>query len=129
MAHHTLYAYVEGREFDAIAEDLVDNINAFIASRKWVCSNVHAVNQRRDSDWELGLNVALPDPGAETPGWFADIESVVLFLASIYAQTAQTFAVGIYDHVGEFSEDLFYVHSSEPDLEYLRKIIGVGDIT
>ena len=83
MARHILYAYVCGSDLTDIADELLAAFGRFVASRTWVCDEPRPVNQRRADDpslrpgdlpdWDIGLNITLPDPGHETPGWFSDI--------------------------------------------------------
>ena len=49
----------------------------FVDGRSWVAGRASVVNQRHDEtgtqpgelpDWDLGLNLELPDPGSEFPG-------------------------------------------------------------
>src|SRR5580765_7351267 len=98
MAKHNLYAYALGFEFSAIAFRVVERVDDFIASRQWVCPDVWAVNQQRTAeDWELGLNLSLPEPYQETPGWYADVEAVVAFCCQLRREFDQDFIVGIAD--------------------------------
>lgn len=139
MSRHTFYAYVDGSDLHDLEETLFSRLNAFVGSRDWVCSNVVIVNQHGDPndpslgpddlpDWDLGLNFALPDPGAERAGWFTDIESTAQFLGQLHADTGREFIIGIGDSERGISEDLFFVDSPTPDLSALRKIIGVGEV-
>ena len=130
MAQHSLYAYAIGLEFSAIATQVVERINAFIASRPWVCPDVWAVSQQRTAeDWELGLNLSLPDPHQEPPGWFADVEAVVHFCTELRRDFHQDFAIGIADTRTGCGEDIIEVDSDQPDYDYLRKFIGIQSPT
>lgn len=138
MPRHTLYAYVEGSDLYDIESQLVDQLTSFVASRSWVCSDAWVVNQRGDSkdpslgpddlpDWDLGINIALPDPGSETPGWYADVEETARYLAELHAATGRDFVIGIDDSVTGIAEDLFFIESDTIDLAKLRQMIGVGE--
>ena len=139
MARHTLYAYVDGSDLHDVEDMLIARLGKFVGSREWVCSDVVIVNQHGDPndpslgpddlpDWDLGLNLALPDPGVEQPGWFADIESTAQLLGQLHAQTGRDFIIGIGDSERGISEDLFFVDSAEPDVSVLRQVVGVGDV-
>lgn len=137
MPRHTLYAYVEGSDLDVIAEGLEAEFARFVAQPGWTWGDPWVVNQKRPDDpslgpddlpdWEVGLNMQLPDPGDEPTGWFADVERIAEFLGQLHAQTNRDFVVGIADNDRGYSEDLFRVDSPEPDLALLRRIIGVND--
>ncbi len=126
MAKNTLFAYVLGTEFGIVAGRLIERIESFISSRSWICSNVHSVNQQRSpEDWELGINLDLPDPYQESPGWLEDVEAVVGFCAEQRLELNQDFIVGISDNEAGFSEDIIEIDSEKPNLDYLRKFIGL----
>jgi hypothetical protein len=125
MTKHSLFAYAIGLQFSAIAPQVVERINDFIANRRWVCPDVWVVNQQRtDEDWELGLNLALPDPWEETPGWYADVEAVVAFCCQLRRDFDQDFTIGIADNRTGCAEDIIEVVSDQPHCDYLRKFIG-----
>jgi len=136
---HTLYAYVVGSDLHAVADLLDQRFADFVSSRAWTCPNAWTVNQRQTDDdpslrpgdlpgWDLGINVALPDPGEERPGWFGDIQAVAALLGVLHEETKRCFVIGIADKTTGVTEDLFDVQSASPDLDRLRQIIGVGDI-
>jgi hypothetical protein len=137
MPRHTLYAYVDGCDLHDIADDLEARLQHFVEESNWPRSTPWVVNQRGDDGptlgpgnlpaWELGLNLDLPDPGSEPPGWFSDVERIAEFLGDLHAATGRNFVIGIGDHERRISEDLYFVTTEEPDLELLRKIIGVED--
>lgn len=127
MARHTLYAYAIGLNFGSIAEPVVERINEFIDARQWVCPDVWAVSQQRTSeDWELGLNLLLPDAPSEPPGWYADVEAIVAFCCQLRRDFQQDFVIGIADNRTGCGEDIIEVTSDCPKYDYLRKFIGVG---
>ncbi|MCR6480413.1 hypothetical protein NU688_29955 [Variovorax sp. ZS18.2.2] len=76
-------------------------------------------------DWDLGINLALPDSGNEPEGWFGDVERVAGCLAKLHSTFAREFVIGIADNVTGVTEDLFFVESDAPDLGRLRSAIGV----
>jgi hypothetical protein len=138
MPRYTLFAYVEGSDLQGIAEGLEAEFARFVAQSVWTWGKPLVVNQRRDDDpslgpddlpdWEVGLNMHLPDPGDEAAGWFADVEQIARFLGRLHAQTGRDFVLGIGDNERGYSEDLFRVDSPQPDLGLLRRMIGVkGD--
>ena len=138
MTRHTLYAYVCDSDLDYLANDLLDEFDRFVEGREWTCDDPHIVNQRRLGDpslrpgdlpdWDLGMNVALPDPGHETPGWYSDVIAIAEFLAALNINYNREFAMGIGDRQTGISEDLHYIRSKDAGLDRLREIIGVGAI-
>lgn len=142
MSRCVLYAYVDGNDLHEVESFLVERLSTFIESREWICTGAKVVNQHGDPndpslnpedlpDWDIGLNITLPDPGKETPGWFADIEDAALFLGQLHRDTGRDFVIGIGDTTTGVADDLFFVNSSnpDPDLFKLRQIIGVGDVS
>ena len=137
MARHTLYAYVDGYDLDEVATDIKSRIEEFLDTTAWRYAKPRMVNQRRLNDpslrpgdlpdWDLGLNIDLPDPPVEPPGWFADVERIANFLADLRDISGRDFIIGIVDSERKISEDLFSIDSGTPDLAMLRRIIGVGD--
>jgi hypothetical protein len=137
MARHTLYAYVDGSDLDEVADDIESRVTQFVRETGWRHANPRLVNQRRKNDptlgpddlpdWELGLNVELPDAPGEAHGWFQDVESIARFLADLHAITGRDFVIGIGDNERGVSEDLFFVNDATPDLSLLRQIVGVRD--
>lgn len=136
MARHTLYAYVNGSDLHEVADDIELALEALVASTPWALLRPRIVNRKhkRDdsygpedlTDWDLGLNLDLPDPGAEPAVWFQDVEQVAQVVGQIVARTGRKFVIGIGDSSTGVTEDLFDVESGEPDLAKLRTIIGVG---
>ena len=126
MAKHTLYAYVEGFDLDEISQKIISSFDHFISSRNWLYENNKIVNQRHldyptlepgdTPNWDLGLNIDLPDPGKETLGWFSDIIEIATFLGELNEQTGRDFVIGIGDNDSGISEDLFYVDTTNPIL-------------
>ncbi len=134
-----MYAYVDGSDLHEVADLLDQRFSDFLASRTWACPDAWTVDQRQSDDdsslrpgdlpdWELGINVTLPDPGQERLGWFKDIEAVVLFLGTLHKETGRCFVIGIADNKTGVADDLFFVRTVDPDLARLRQIIGVGDV-
>ena len=136
MPRHILYAYVDGSDLRDVADALDGRFAQFVESRRWAAGHASVVNQRHDetatqpgelADWDLGLNLELPDPGAEFPGWFADVEAIAEFLATLHREFGRDFIIGLADTQTGITEDLFDVSTDSPDLGKLRSIIGVGD--
>jgi hypothetical protein len=138
MARHTLYAYVEGSDLDEVADDIESRVAQFVRETQWRHATPRLVNQRREKDptlgpddypdWELGLNVELPDTPNEPHGWFQDVETIAGFLAGLHSITGRDFVIGIGDNERGISEDLFFVDAdTTPDLALLRQIVGVRD--
>ena len=128
---HTLYAYVDGSDLHEVAAQLEQRFTEFVSQRQWVCGEAWVVNQQRTddpslgpgdlSDWDIGLNLQLPDVGHEPPDWFSDIEAVALFLASLNSTMSRDFVVGVHDRETGFAEDLFFINSSDSNLDELRR--------
>ena len=137
MSRHTLYAYVDGSDLIEIAGRLEERFLEFLAVNTWRFNKPHFVNQVHPPDrsmqpgdlpdWDLGLNVELPESGEEPSEWFSDIESIAIFLSGLHATFNRTFVIGIGNNVSGTSEDLFYVSTRVPDLSLLREIIGTKE--
>jgi len=138
MSRRILYAYVEGSDLERVADFLDARFQQFVNSRHWTAGHASLVNQRhrdetctRSEDlpsWDLGLNLELPNPGAEPPGWFADVEAVALFLGKLHGESGRNFVIGISDTKTGITDDLFAISTHLPDLDKLRSIIGIGDV-
>jgi hypothetical protein len=136
MARHTLYAYVDGSDLDEVANQIETVLGGLIASSTWTLETPRIVNQKQErdasycaddlTDWDLGLNLDLPDPGTEPPGWFQDVEQVARIVGQVVVGSGRQFVIGISNSNTGVSEDLFDVENSDPDLAELRAIIGVG---
>src|SRR5262245_37903836 len=119
MARRTLYAYVDGSDLHAIAGELEPALERFVADGAWHAQPPRVVNQRRPDDptlqpgdlpdWEMGLNLDLPDPGGEPPGWFADVERIARFLGELNARFGRDFVIGVGDNERGQSVDVFFV--------------------
>lgn len=131
MPRHVLYAYVDGSDLHDIADALVERFEAFVHGRAWICGQPTVVDQVAEGDpslkpdWDLGINLDLPDIGSEPANWFSDVEEIARFLAELHRETGRDFVMGIAVTTTGISEDLFSVDSDTPDLALLRKIIGV----
>jgi hypothetical protein len=138
MPRHILYAYVDGSDLDGIAKALEARFAGFVGSRSWISGSPSVVNQQHGPDatmqpgdlpdWDLGVDLELPDPGKEPQGWFADVEAVARFLSTLHRECGRDFIMGIADTETGITEDLFRVSTDSPDLGKLRAIIGVGDV-
>ena len=124
MTQHIVYAYAIGTDFSDIASALTERLNAFIASRRWICPEIWTVDQHTPEDWDLGLNVALPNLYEETPGWYADIEVIVTLCIELRRDFGCDFVIGIADNRTGCGEDIIEIDSDRPDYDYLRKFIG-----
>jgi hypothetical protein len=128
---------VDGSDLEDVATTLEFRLEAFIVSRQWLEGDAWVVNRRhgpqtctRPGDlelWDLGLNIRLPDAGAERDGWLADLETTVQFLSELRSEFAKDFVLGVADSETVIAEDLFWASTSPLDLDRLRRIIGVGD--
>jgi hypothetical protein len=131
MAKNTLYAYFLGDDLSSFAERFVERANQLIQSRTWICSDVWTVNQRRTAsdgiaEWDLGLNLDLPDPYCEPPDWFTDVEEIVVFCIACRAEFHHDFEIGISDNERRYSEVISEITAEPPDLDYLRNFIGIA---
>lgn len=137
MSPHTLYAYVDGADLDEIAVDLQTRFAAFVTSRDWWFRDAAwVVNQRygretctRPEDlplWDLGLNLSLPNPGAEVSDWFGDVEAIAGFLGMLHREFGRDFVIGIADMKTGIADDLFFVTTDLPDMTKLRAIMGAA---
>ena len=134
MGRYTLFAYVDGSDLDGVAADLDARLEQFVAGRSWVTTPT-VVNQRRLGgtslakgdlpDWDLGLNIALPDVGEEPAGWFSELEETIKFLTQLHRLTGRDFILGVHDSKSGITEDLFSIDGPTPDLEEFRTILGV----
>ncbi len=137
MPKHTLYAYVDGSDLHDIVGEVEARLERFVNGSQWNVGKPWLVNQRRENDpslspsdlpdWEVGLNLELPEPGSEPRGWFQDVERIANFLGELHASLGRDFVIGIVDNERRGSEDLFFVTSRAPDLSELRQIIGVAE--
>lgn len=138
MPTHTLYAYVDGFDLQDVADEIESLCDEFVADRSWHFRTPTVVNQRLDSDdrhtsndlpeWELGINMDLPDQGCEPLGWFSDVEAIARFLGTLHERTGREFVIGIADLQHGYSEDLFTVNTEYLDLDQLRRMIGVEPV-
>jgi hypothetical protein len=138
MPQHVLYAYVHGSDLHDVAANIERRIQEFIEATTWHHDPPWLVNQRRDDDpslgpgdlpdWDLGLNLNLPDPTAAPAGWFDDVQRIARFLGQLHDETGREFIIGIGDTTRPwFSEDLLLVDRNDPDLADLRTILGGGE--
>lgn len=134
---HTLYAYAEGNDLHDVADMLDAAFARLIAEGGWVCGKPWAVNQRRDDDpslgpedlpdWEIGLNLPLPDPGTETLGWFMDVERIVAALERMHVETGRVFVLGICHEGRGISDDVAFIGERPVDRAWLRRAFGVPE--
>jgi hypothetical protein len=134
---HTLYAYAEGNDLHEVADTLDAAFTKLIAESGWVCGQPSQVNQRRDEDpslgpddqpdWEIGLNLSLPNPGMEPLGWFADVERIVEALERMHMETGRDFVLGIGHEGHGISEDVAFIGEQSVDRAWLRRAFGAGE--
>jgi hypothetical protein len=126
----TLFAYVEGFDHSEIEEKVVQLTNDFISSGAVRALDVWLVNQRRTAldgveEWDLGVNLTLPDPGDEPVGWFSEVEAVLDHAVALRRETQCNIVVGAGDEPPGAAEDILVVDSDSPDVDYLRTFLGV----
>jgi len=123
-----LYAYVEGGDFDVVAEGIAHDLDSLINSRRWASGEAWVVNHRREAidgslSWELGINLTLPVQNSETQGWFSDVEDIAICCRNLAEKFQVKFVIGI-SNQGEIADDLFSIDSGPLDIEALRRLIG-----
>src|SRR5687767_580552 len=107
MPRHTLYAYVDGADLEDVVGTLDARFAEVVASRDGVAGHASVVNQRHGEETcthpgdlplcDLGLNLELPVPDTEPPGWFADVEAVAVFLGALHREVGRDFVIGLAD--------------------------------
>jgi hypothetical protein len=136
VGRHTLYAYVDGSDLDEVVDEIEQLLAALVAREPWVIAQPWVVNERHErdeshgpedlDDWDLGLNLDLPDTGSEPAGWFQDVERVARIVGQVALRTGREFVIGIGDNETGISEDLFHVRNGDADLDELRAVTGRG---
>ena len=137
MPRHTLYAYVDGSDLRDVADAIERDLDAFVQSRTWKYGKAWVVNHRYPlegtmkegdlPDWDLGLNLELPDFQNEPQGWFSDVEALAHFLTELSSKSNREFVIGIGDSQTDIAEDLTNIGPRGIDLGVLRAIIGVSE--
>jgi len=137
MPRQILYAYVDGSDLSEVADILDARFEEFVTGRHWIAGRASVVNQRQPDeftteagdlpDWDLGINLELPEPCGEPSAWFENVEAIARFLGTLHGECGRDFVIGIVDRQTFVSQDLFYVSTDSPDLLGLRAIIGVRD--
>jgi hypothetical protein len=135
VGRYTLYAYVDGSDLHHVSEEIEVLLDAIVVGEAWTLGAPSVVNQLQERDetyrpedltnWDLGLNLDLPDVGSEPAGWFQDVERIARGVGRIAARTGRSFVIGIADSETSICDDLFFVEDGDPDLDQLRTIIGV----
>ena len=133
-ARHTLYGYIVGVELADGERVVVDLIRTAIEAGDWHYARPCLVNQQHPAGeydepddlplWDLGLNMRLPEPGAEPVGWVDDLKSVLGILAQVFVATGRDSVVGIHDATTGITDDLFSVRSPVHDFDEFRTAIG-----
>lgn len=134
---HTLYAYVDGSDLAEIAATVESRWLELVGSGGWrlhppiVVNQLHArtpeLNANDLPGWDLGVNLDLPNPGEEPPGWFADVERIAKFSGVLYAEILRPIVIGVWDAQRRLPEDLFDVDSPDPNIGELKAVLGVAD--
>ena len=130
MPRNSLYAYFLGDDFSGFADRFVERATQFIQGQTWICSDVWVVNQRGSRtdgipQWDLGFNLAVPDPYDEPPNWFRDVEDIVVFCIACRAEFDHDFEIGVSNNERHYSESIIEITATPPMLEYLRDFIGI----
>ena len=137
MSRDTLHAFVHGSDLEDVAASLAARFTEFVGNRRWIAGHASIVNHRYGNEtpavfedlprWDLGLNFELPDPGAEPPGWFADVDAIAQFLGTLHDDCGRDFVLSMRNAETGGTVHLFDVSTGSPDLAMLRGIIGVID--
>ncbi|WP_157597737.1 MULTISPECIES: hypothetical protein [unclassified Rhizobacter] len=122
MAKHTLYAYALPTAAPLDVDRLIVAMQSFIASRKWTCPEVWPVNQGTGDTADVGLNMVLPDPGSELPGWFEDVAAVAMFCARSRPLFSCNFVIGAGD--GKQADEITEIDSDNPRIDFIRRFLG-----
>ncbi|MDR6859466.1 hypothetical protein J2W96_005803 [Variovorax guangxiensis] len=94
MQRHTLYAHVDGSDLEDVAAPIEESLADLAARPAWVTSRPAVVNRKTNvsgarpddlPDRDLGINLALPDPGDEPDSWFGDVVRVAGHLAKLHS--------------------------------------------
>lgn len=118
MPKETLFAYVDGKDNDAVAATVEARLDALVAGRRWISKDVWVVNQHEPPHWDLGINLALP--AARSRAWTDDVVAIATELGALHRDTGRAFVIGIHDGTSNETRDVFVVDSDAPDLEKLR---------
>ncbi|MOA19758.1 hypothetical protein D3C78_1401630 [compost metagenome] len=73
----------------------------------------------------MGLNIALPELHQEPIGWFSDIEAIVALCVQLRHEFECDFVLGIAEDGTSHAEDIIEVESDSPNIQFLKKFIGV----
>ena len=119
---HTLYAYAlpTGSPIDVVG--LFDAIQHFLADRVWTCPDIWLVSPNGSESPEVGVNMVLPNPGSEPPGWFADVEAIALFCAHSLTHFNCDFVIGASD--GRQADDITEIDSDDPKISFIKRFLG-----
>lgn len=133
MPTHTLYACVDGYDLAQAESQLVGEFNRLLHDRSWSRPTV-LVNERSLADpkgkrgdlppWALGIQHDLPEPGAEGPGWFEDVEAIARFLGDLVERTGRNFVIGIADNRTFVTNDILLVSTPRVNLSRLAAALG-----
>jgi hypothetical protein len=129
MPSRTLFAYALGSDLDEVAELLDSRFDALLAQRAWVSKDVWVVNQRfppesdapgAPTEWDLGLNLALPAAKAKGTAWLDDVVAIAVALGDLHRETGRRFVIGVQEPKTGATKDLFVVDRDAPDLDALK---------
>lgn len=133
MPRHTLYVNVDGGDLHEVAPLIRGRIEQFVDSRQWsrptwVVDQPHprdpSMRAEDLSDWDLGLNHELPDPGEEPADWFTDVEQIVIHIDEVASSTGREFVVGLHDNETNIGEDIYLLDGGGVDLDKFRAVLG-----
>jgi len=90
---------------------------------------VNQVHQPRASlasgdlpDWDLGINLPLPDPDATEPA-LLDLLVLVEFLAHLREKIGHDFVLGLANSSSSVAEDCLFVTDRSPTRDQLRALL------
>jgi hypothetical protein len=126
-----LYGYVDGSDLDEIAESVQSELIRFVESHAWKTGAPSVVNQRhgpRETDWDLGLNMACLDPESLAfAAWFDDLTAVLDFLHHLGPRVGREFVIGIADSETGVADDLLFIGEEPVSRSQLCLVMGWPD--
>lgn len=135
MPQYTLFAYVDGADFEDVADKLEARFREFARSRRWIAGHPTVINRRLGKVqitqsgvtelWRLGITLKLPEIGTELPRWFADVEAVAQFLGALHSEFGRSFSLGFVDPETDKTEELFGVSTDPSEVGKLPAVAGV----
>jgi hypothetical protein len=129
MPQNTLYARVVALEDEESAPEMRQQFDEFIQSRTWKCRGVRTLGESSaaEATEQVGMALDLPDRHEEPRDWFADVAATLAFCATLRRQFDCDFLIALRDNRSRCTEELLEIDSDVPDVDYIRKYLGVRD--